>query len=193
MNKTKAKELLFKVIEALEENNIDYFLEAGTLLGAMRNKDFIKYDKDIDIGTTNDFFDDYNKLNAFLSSLYKRGLKIPLIRGNWSIKIEEDSSLHVDIDRYFLSKKKDIYYCIDLSKQHIRYFPRKIISERNEYLFLGKEVKIILDYKSYLNILYGNDWKKPKKNFYTDNNTRKYNLNKRFVIEHIITLKNEKI
>jgi len=193
MNKIKAKQLLFKVIESLEENNIDYFLEAGTLLGAIRNKEFIKYDKDIDIGTTNNFFDDYNKFQAFLASLYKRGLKVPLIRGNWSIKIKGDDSLHVDIDRYFLNKKKDIYYCIDLSKQHIRYFPMEIISERNGYTFLGKEVKILLNYKSYLNILYGNDWKKPKKNFYTNNNTRKYNLNKRLTIEHIITVENEEI
>ena len=195
MNRLKAQKLLFKVIEALEENNIDYFLEAGTLLGAMREKNFIKYDTDIDLGTTSDFFDDYNKLKKFLKSLYDRKLEVSLIRGNWSIKIKDkdNESLHVDIDRYFLNKNKDIYYCIDLSLQRIRYFPMKIISERNEYTFLDKKIKILLNYNSYLNILYNKNWRTPKRNYHTENNTRRINLNRRFNIEHIITLNNEKI
>jgi len=44
-------ELLLKVKELLDKNNISFWLMGGTLLGAVRDKSFIKHDdKDIDIG-----------------------------------------------------------------------------------------------------------------------------------------------
>ena len=36
--------------KTLDENNQEFFLMAGTLLGCIRNHDFISHDGDIDIG-----------------------------------------------------------------------------------------------------------------------------------------------
>jgi hypothetical protein len=41
--------LLKKTVEMLEQNNIDYYLDGGTLLGAKRSGDIIKWDDDADI------------------------------------------------------------------------------------------------------------------------------------------------
>jgi len=47
--------LLLTVKRILEENNIPFFLVFGTLLGAYRDKGFIKYDTDIDLGLLEEY------------------------------------------------------------------------------------------------------------------------------------------
>jgi len=45
----KEYEMLCKLDDVCRKNDITYFLEAGTLIGAARHKDFIPWDDDIDI------------------------------------------------------------------------------------------------------------------------------------------------
>ena len=67
-HKKVLKMLLEKTSEAMDSLKITYFIDGGTLLGAVRHKDLIPYDDDIDIGT---FYPDFPKLAMLLSQQIK--------------------------------------------------------------------------------------------------------------------------
>src|SRR5689334_18569499 len=48
-NLVKAREMLFKTVDLLEENGIPYHLEGGTLLGIVRDKELLPWDHDVDV------------------------------------------------------------------------------------------------------------------------------------------------
>uniref|UniRef100_A0A6C0EHL6 LicD/FKTN/FKRP nucleotidyltransferase domain-containing protein n=1 Tax=viral metagenome TaxID=1070528 RepID=A0A6C0EHL6_9ZZZZ len=56
------------IINKLDENNIPYFLVAGSLLGACRNNNIIPYDNDIDIGIMDDQIQKLKKIDIIFNT-----------------------------------------------------------------------------------------------------------------------------
>ena len=84
--------LLKNIIKFFEDNNLIYWLEAGSLLGAVRHKGFIPWDDDMDIATTREC---YEKLKQILPKLCKNGISYS--EGDIIRIFYKNTSLQVDI------------------------------------------------------------------------------------------------
>ncbi|MBK7107118.1 MAG: LicD family protein [Ignavibacteriae bacterium] len=133
------------VSQVLNTNNQKYFLDTGTLLGAIREKKFIEWDNDIDIGII-DF--DFKKKSFYeiSNSLFKAGFCVST--GYEGITIyPKDMSVEISVKFY---KEKDKYYELEL----IKIDGNKLLFSISEYLnrniFFRKGYGINFNIKTYI-------------------------------------------
>lgn len=147
-------ELLSYIVQVLDENDIIYFLDYGTLLGCVRNNSFIPWDKDVDIGVIdcNNLDEVMDKLKNNDKGYYFKKETDDFFRLNFS----EKNTLHVDIT----IRKKD-----QNNNYYDRYFDYNWIIHEDDLFplkittFENITVKIPNNSKKYLenDDLYGKD------------------------------------
>lgn len=96
--------LLVKAI--LDENKISWFLDMGTLLGAMREGDFIAWDNDIDIGVLSSQ-DLHGKLLQACERLEFEGFDVAYCDG--SVSIIKKNEVEINIAIYRKSDNSYVY------------------------------------------------------------------------------------
>ena len=125
--------LLFKKI--FDENNLVFYLDGGTLLGAVREQNFINYDFDIDIVI---FIEDLKILEKIVPILIKHNYILRSYSGFLEFKFVGENDY---IDVRFRPKTR---------------FTKKL----DNISFLGTTFKIPKNIDEYLTKMYGN-WKIP--------------------------------
>ena len=132
--------LLEKVVDILNENNIPYYLDCGTLLGCIRENNLMKKDTDVDVTIHLSY---WNKLKSIdfnnygLNNIRTRNCK----QKGYIISVKtKDSPIHMYCDIYGNPA-----------------FPQLEIKNMN-----GKDFFIPINSDLYLTQLYGN-WKVPSK------------------------------
>ena len=73
---TERISLLKRLVDVLNENNVDYCIGFGTLLGCIRDKKMIPWDYDIDIGTV-----EINKVLSLIPKFEEKSLVVNYFPG----------------------------------------------------------------------------------------------------------------
>jgi phosphorylcholine metabolism protein LicD len=101
-NEKELVESLKQIKNLFEEHSIEYWLDTGTLLGAVREKKFIEWDYDVDIGT---WTDNLLQITNIFDKIRKLGFEICYFQYEQCIKILREKS-EVDINLYHLENNK---------------------------------------------------------------------------------------
>ena len=92
--------LFHEVIKLLKEYNVNYWLDQGSLLGAVRNNAFLKWDHDVDMGA---WYTDFNTIKKIGKKLTGMGAHVSLFRYVVKIRFSRNgiSSMPVNIRFYY--------------------------------------------------------------------------------------------
>jgi hypothetical protein len=155
LNKQDALDLLLKVQKCANEHGIDIYLAFGTLLGAVRDKDFIKGDKDADTYVKNEraFFE-------ILPYLKDNGIELVRYIKNVEFSFRDKTHPGVFIDVFVLRKTYSIWgiYCYELGGFVT---PKKYLKRDGVLEFKGHEFKTPLNPVNLLKFWYGDTWNIP--------------------------------
>lgn len=154
LNQEIAKELLLMVKSVFDENNLPFFLAFGTLLGAIRDDNFIKGDEDIDVGIK-----DEEKLISIIPELYKKDVRLcrVLKSGVYSFMYKQGCYIDVYIARPF---KFSLFalWCVNFAGYAT---PRSFFKEREFIDFLGEKFPSPKNPIKILRFWYGETWNIP--------------------------------
>lgn len=192
-NREDAIRVLQIVIDTLTAHGIGYYLDFGTLIGAIRDKGLIAWDDDIDISLLNE--EDYVKIPQVLKEIKrKHKLRTYLFtfedakkkREKRGKKIYQDSINFTSNTNYQIAKVRTNNYfifgrgntCIDIFFKYthkdnmywmaygqINSVPTSCFKNKLEEIdFCGLKCTIPKEYNEYLTYKYG-DWMTPKENW----------------------------
>ena len=148
----QAQDILFKMKDLLDEKGICFWLIYGTLLGAVREKDFISYDFDVDIQTN-----EYDKLLSIIPWLDEHGMKLIRVQPGYVYTFSMGS---VYIDIYIAHKAPFPFnlWCYWLNGNIV---PKRLIMPLTEMEFLGKRFRVPAQPEKLMEFFYGKSWRTP--------------------------------
>ncbi len=172
-----ARRMLRRISRYLEKENIPYILEAGTLLGIVRENRLLPWDNDVDITITRQFE------NQLLKSLWKIrlfGYKVRAKSYQRDLKYFKKGELRIIKIKHknpfkffktdvildiFIKRKidKEYYWTVGVKAPVLKSVPEKFYDQHTQLEFEGKNYSVPRDYEGYLENHYGKDWRIPVK------------------------------
>lgn len=152
IDKEKARENLSLLKHICSKHNLDFILFFGTLLGAVREQDFISHDEDIDIVMP---ISDLEHFKDILFILRENGFEVARFERRGFMSIIRNGEY---IDIYFFkpyAKDRRLSTCI-CELCEVKYINNTMqIKFQEEFYTVPKESEALLDF------LYGKDWRTP--------------------------------
>ncbi len=152
IDKTIATKNLLDFKQILEKHGLTFFLMHGTLLGAIRDNDFISYDIDIDTCIM-----DEETLIELIPALAEAGLLLCRFEKHVIYSFIRDN---VYIDVYIVNQLEGL-----IKPFYVRYLyriiPRKYFVGHHSMTFIGEEFRIPNHAIRMLEFWYGKNWQIP--------------------------------
>lgn len=154
IDKAVAVSILLELKTIFDKHHITFFLLAGTCLGAVRNKDIIGDDRDIDLG----FYILPHFGDLVTKELLLYGYEFQPHRGNNPILPLYKNGCRIDFIK--LCQNKDIYYFFSNNPMQIKVFPNSMFDTLDTVDFLDTTFCVPHTPQEYLRLSYGN-WETP--------------------------------
>ncbi len=165
LNLSDSISTLNKVANILEDMDIKYWIDSGTLLGAYRDKSFNLYDHDIDIRTKVSGLSD-DKLGDFVRKLWMEGFRDIEGLKPYRAQVLFCDDLHVVVDLKFCHEDSEYtwYYCWREPEPQaiLHVFPNKYFLTLGEIELHGRKYPCPMPVEEYIEHHYGKDWRKFK-------------------------------
>ena len=187
------KEVCYYLIDLFAENNIKYWLDFGTLLGAARNGEIIPWDKDADVGILKN---EEKKLLSLESKINKDGfyfVKKPK-QGFYRINYSKTNFNFVDIFTWNLFTNNNSNLSPQTTNTHIqknmkfgfvhgndinstnKSFPYYFIENTVPLKFYDKFAQVPQDYEKFLELRFGKHWKIPQRGWTRGNKLSQHKI-----------------
>jgi len=163
MDKEKAKQVLFEIKDILDEAGLEFFLINGTLIGAIRDKNFPKRDEDIDLAAK--IYELIPRIPRLCRTFRAHGFRTKTYTTPYAfernLKMIKDS-IHTDLVCFDYNEKTNEIFRAG-RKGFSKVYDRKFIDNLQEVEFLGKKFLMPNYHEEYLTIDYGPGWVKEEK------------------------------
>jgi len=147
------RQLLKDINKIFNQYKISHFLMGGTLLGAIRDKNFIVGDNDIDLGVFKDFWN-LDTFPSILKDLKNESIIVNNLAANCVLNVTRDS---IPLDVCF-HRKTNEHYIIQGNGWKIK-IPEEFLNSLDCINFLGIDINIPHNVEEYLNGFYNNSWR----------------------------------
>lgn len=167
MDFKRANKYLQDVKAVLDAYAVPFFLFYGTLVGAIREQNFILWDHDVDIGI---FGRHAERARQALNSLRYSGYRVStndlLGDRGLSFLVKKDGySEKIDIYTLFLNENKRCYIRKHKGLLTIHKYPAKYFKNMEEIDFKGAKYKVPTPPEEFLEVLWGDWWRAHKGQF----------------------------
>ena len=164
IDRTIAKENLEIFYRVIEKSDVTYGLFFGTLLGAVREGNFIAHDEDTDIYV---FEEEKKKVKLLLPAFREVGLELVRFDPFMMSLMRKDEY----IDIYFFTEVKHPLGK-RMRKNHYQWeFDAEPLEHPERFEFLGMSMPVPADPEHMLEVIYGKTWRTPIENYNAPKNT----------------------
>lgn len=156
-DKEMAAESLAVLKDVLDTKGVVFLLNFGTLLGAIRENDFIGHDMDLDVAI---YAKDVDKLVSLIPTLSERGLMLCRYANGGLYSFMYKDNVLIDVDVYKLTGFPYKYRYWRMCR---KIFPKHFVEEYEQIDFAGGKYCVPKNPVKFIEYMYGKNWRIPVK------------------------------